>query len=425
MPFVPLSALDAPLELIERGSRALARSARRAVCGIRDATPDWLVDRTTPGGIIVNSWLDDFCYNPSVESPFVPPLQGGQCPTRYRPFIRLSFPRLGGGQPFIYSSQGALEVNGRIRGLKVEGNGANNLANWVVTLQHGLLNQPEAIAQTGLIQISRGSWGYPVTEEFRVVRSDGLADQCVQPIPPPNLTPPPLNILNPTYNFNIGGVIVPLTLVYVPIDVDLNVRVNPLFRFDLGGINIDVNFDGVDINFGDGRDDPFPFNFPNGDDPRTDPPPTYTPPNDRPATRDDIVDLTDKVNDIINTQTEMEEDIADLLDCERCEEQFTITTIEYGSEQSREQVIQPKGEYVKLTIDNAPLNRKTQNGIDAPDVIYAGWASFSIGSHQLPRQPAHYASSVFSTPPNATNFTYTLYEGFSARMMEAYRDEVQ
>jgi len=74
--------------------------------------------------------------------------------------------------------------------------------------------------------------------------------------------------------------------------------------------------------------------------------------------------------------------------------------------------------YVTLDITRKPLNAKTQEGELAQDLVYAGWFQFASEGYYYPRQPIHFSKAVFKAPLGATDYAYTLYEGFEARVVE-------
>lgn len=73
--------------------------------------------------------------------------------------------------------------------------------------------------------------------------------------------------------------------------------------------------------------------------------------------------------------------------------------------------------YVTLDITRKPVNAKTQEGELAQDLVYAGWFQFAAKGYYFPREPIHFSKAIFKAPFGATDYAYTLYEGFEAKVV--------
>lgn len=73
--------------------------------------------------------------------------------------------------------------------------------------------------------------------------------------------------------------------------------------------------------------------------------------------------------------------------------------------------------YVTLDITRKPVNAKTQEGELAQDLVYAGWFQFAAQGYYFPREPIHFSKAIFKAPFGATDYAYTLYEGFEAKVV--------
>lgn len=74
--------------------------------------------------------------------------------------------------------------------------------------------------------------------------------------------------------------------------------------------------------------------------------------------------------------------------------------------------------YITLDITKSPRNAKTQEGELAQDLVYAGWFQFAAKGYYFPREPIHFSKAIFKAPLGATDYAFTLYEGFEAKVVE-------
>lgn len=100
-------------------------------------------------------------------------------------------------------------------------------------------------------------------------------------------------------------------------------------------------------------------------------------------------------------------------------------TIEYGSANSRTIELPQFCEYVRIIVNEAPENRRSQSGGGAAaNVYYNGWYTFGAFGTEGDRLPVHYDDCAFFPPDGARFFSYTLYHGTTASAQVKYRREV-
>jgi hypothetical protein len=98
-------------------------------------------------------------------------------------------------------------------------------------------------------------------------------------------------------------------------------------------------------------------------------------------------------------------------------------TTGYASAQSRVITLPDYTYRVDLTIDSKPVNAKTQWGVDAPDIYYAGWYSFGGDGKQGDRKPVAWENGSYFPPEGAKTFTYTLQEGYTGTVSVLWKQE--
>lgn len=93
------------------------------------------------------------------------------------------------------------------------------------------------------------------------------------------------------------------------------------------------------------------------------------------------------------------------------------TTEDSGSSSPADEEQSDNIAYVTLDITRKPVNAKTQEGELAQDLLYAGWFQFAAKGYYFPREPIHFSKAIFKAPYGATDYAYTLYEGFEAKVV--------
>lgn len=185
---------------------------------------------------------------------------------------------------------------------------------------------------------------------------------------------------------------------------------DPAVTVQIPGLGIQIDFGSDGIHWGDYN--PLPVNLPSTQkDPRVPPPQRAADLCDCPC---DLTDVEKKLDDI---KTE-EDEIKDYVKPKEYEEH----TIVLGSGSGGVFNLPALTFGVGISLTSFPTNAKMQSGNGGPDVIYAGWHSFSTyASHQGVRNPIHYESQVYPVPLNATSFSYTLYNGFEGTVVAYYK----
>lgn len=357
--------LDVGLVINDMGTQ-IAESSREFGCRLWRSYPDsWT--RSTPGGSPARQFWNSVCDPPDPPLlPDPPAFTGGQCDFKYNLLVQVAvFPSTANcdrpGDPLqdifvvawgpitlVSLDQPAGNCGGFDRVFCVcHGNGA-------------FARNPDPV----VFPLAFGSSG-----RFESVRSISLApqsgepDTCGDPPPayPPDTPPQPgdetFNVTfdtDVTNNFNFD-------LSWNRVEFSIPVT----FEFEAGDVN--VNFDGIDLNLSPGNDwniEPPPRDFA----------PTPAP---TPAPNAEEFDETEK-----------------------------------PEEEAGEEEIGIEIAYITLDLTVIPTDAKTQWGRSGPDVFYAGWFEFRTEGFFYPRQPVHFQKNIFIPPRGATGYAYTLYEGF-------------
>ena len=212
--------------------------------------------------------------------------------------------------------------------------------------------------------LSIGGVGFTATlNEVFIERTDKLPDLCGDPETefPPDPERDPKDFVRQIivyYYNNQGDIIGDTTLI---LKADINADLSIPLTVNLGGIDIDIDFDG--------------FYFGGSDRDRNGGERTFLPPPDS----------------IEYEEIESEE--------------------ESGDEQTFEDVLV----WVKIDITQKPANAKTQWGDGGPNVYYCGWFEFVIAGSYTNRVPIHWENNIFLAPEGAKGYAYTLYQGFRGK----------
>ena len=75
-----------------------------------------------------------------------------------------------------------------------------------------------------------------------------------------------------------------------------------------------------------------------------------------------------------------------------------------------------KLKWVAVSLTSIPRNAKTEFGDGAPDVYYAGWFEWKAAGRCLPRIPIHFEDNVFPAPDGVTGYTFTVKQGYKAKV---------
>lgn len=237
------------------------------------------------------------------------------------------------------------------------------------------------------------------------------SSDCPQIPPPPAPTPPPPDRQRENAPITIAPNVTinaPVTLVGPSVNVSLNpsieVAVGPLnFNFSLGGVKVDVN-----PTFSPTVIVPI-VNLPGL-------PPDQPPrPNPLPPDGGDCPDPCEPVD---------YRRIEDAISAERkfyARAKTRLNQGQLGGGVGGSLGLPPRTRFVRVTVTQDPNSVKEQFGAGGPDVLYAGWCSWGVGSPG-DRTPISYRVSTFAVPPGANLFTWTIYTGGFAEI-DAFVEE--
>lgn len=385
----------------------MLRGAAGLVNQVNDQFPDWarpVPPILDPVGEGVSQLANQPRLIPRPQLPFT----GGQCcGTTYA--ITYNYVAAGVGQTV------SAAVTGKIGGPQIISGADGTLASVVpVTRCDGVVQLLLSWANVGIEAYQSG--------EYRGIIIDSVeplfgTDDCGDPLPifPPDIpTADDLTIIIPIV---ISPTLtIPVNFVYVRPEIDVNADVDLNFNIpvtvNLPDFNMNFSFDvgGVNINIGSGGNTTV---LPTKPDPR-DPKPVAKP--------------TPTGNDsdflyIINQLRRIKEVVDDTKEC-ACGTPTITQTVSYPAANSRVISLPAKAFLVRMTLTETPTNIRKQNGMDAPDVVYAGWAAFGYaGGGWEDRQPIDYAEKAFIPPREAQGFSYTCQVGCKASLIVYYEVE--
>ena len=231
-------------------------------------------------------------------------------------------------------------------------------------------------------------------------------DNCGNPSPPA-LPAPPLtstdltrDVYFPPTQGNPGGVvtvrIAPTINLPVQVDVNNNINASIHFNVEVDGINLDFSTHGVNITPSANFDSPVTL-------PKL--PPTAQPTTDTRSRKDaplgnvDLSEVLTKLDDIIACA---------------CDATGTVDATDYAEAESRVLTL-PDGAFaVLLHLSKINQGAKSESGLSAPDVHYAGWTSFGFSGSQGARTPIDFLYKWYNIPDRAQTFAYTCRVGYAA-----------
>lgn len=410
-----------PNASIPDNARNLGEAARAAACSLYQRYPRWLTGDYS--GLDVPSpqrFLWDFiCRDepPPVLPPgSPPPFVGGQCcDVVYRVIVQVN---VDGNATTV-----ALDRLGKIEGIKFRTVGTSDAdyqrAAYLISSE---AQTCRPVIEDLLGSVDADGGGVLEATVINIVRLDGQPDECGDRPPEfPDLLPEPED-LNFPINVNIDGfdISVPVSIpftVYPPI-----VNFAPEFSVNIGGMRVTFDLGGVNFTFNSPGNPP---RIPDGNDPRppSSQPPPVRPPSGSPGGACPDVDLTPVIARLIPIQSDVavtRENVELLLDCDRCRRP------EIGSPQLGVQKLPPASSgivplpdrtaWVGIDILEMPELPRTQIGLDAPNVYYAGWFSMGSGDNNGERGAIRYRSNAYPVEEGITNFTYTLYPGYKGEV---------
>lgn len=365
----------------------LVREAGKFACNVMRNFPTW-ASRGVPFFPGYNQgFFESICTDPPLAPQIpAPPFQGGQCPIVYD----VTHDALSGANLVVQTNR----LNGPIYGIVITGVGEGN------TVGYGIRHGTNQILGLGFVTVEawRDAGGIP--KIYSVVPVNG-SDECGDPPPtlPPELPTPPeiSNAIDVSIAPNVT-INIPIVYIRPSLDVDLNlnipVEINLAPTVHLPSINIG-------FSFGDRGVEVFPT-LPPANDPRRFPLPDTRQPEPivRRQPERDFSDLKKLLEDI--------------KDC-TCEQEGTLNSIEYFPSRSRTVNLPPRTKYCTLTLTANNTPYKHAAGINAPDVVYAGWCSFWIAGSPEKRVPIDYETNCYLPPSkDASKFSYTCRVGCEA-----------
>lgn len=386
----------------------MAREAAKLVNDVNDLFPDW----ARPVPRIIEPWGD--AVRTIAGRPGPPPIPalpfvGGQCcSTTYEIVYQYLTP---GGTSTVTAAftgkLGAPQITSSPDGLLG--------ASIPYTRCDGVVQRLAGWANVDPQAYKDGLYG-PISIAAVTPLFGGL-NNCGDPLPvyPPVI--PSDDDLRRTGDIVIApGLTIPVAFVYVRPDIDVDVNVDAKFNIpvtiNLPDFNIDFNFDvgGININIGTGGGGTTLPTKPDTRDPK--PQPSFKETN------------YDAEFRFINSQLRrLREQVDELEEC-ACDTPTIVRTVSYPAAVARVIALPPRTFLVRLTIVDKPANPKTQWGSGAPDVYYAGWASFGYaGGGWSDRMPIDYLEKSFIPPRQPQGFSYTCYVAFSASLTVYYEED--
>lgn len=377
----------------------IADSAKNFACELYRAQPGALIP--TPFSDLLHQVWDGFCGDPprdpaNLPPPATSPFQGGQCCDSYYDVYGVvnyfNVPNPGQERQFGEYLLG--KIDGIVSNISPDG------ASRQFQLKYTRCNGSSIYKNVLSVSIDDPLADAQIT---RVVLVSGK-DDCGNPpkeyppgqVPPGGFTSPPTPITfndnttnNYIFNFTPPAAPAKPALAPPPIVINyFNASFNPDFK-----IPISFNFNGT-INFGGGGTD---YN------------------------QDD----RDKINNINNTTNNTNNSVSNINNTTSQTKTDINNFINIVNNQppKPEDFNPPKpavlpGTYaesylaaVEVTLTSYPKNIRSQEGGNAPDVLYAGWFEFMREGKALPRQPIHFEKAVFVAPTGVDGYAYTLYTG--------------
>lgn len=386
----------------------MANAARRGVCRAFKKAPAAFV-----GGPLDNpvaqAWdgLARRLCDPINETPddASDPIPGGYCTD-----VLYSFKYRSRNTPSDpWTESGTLTRYGPIRGLYLDRVSDTAMA---ITLSSNGSTLPGTPTQEQLGFVSGEGANTGSAELLDVQRVDGQPDNCGDI--PPNYPQQPLQPEDLDYDDTLiaGGKPVKVPVSIKPVEVAVGIQIKPEFNIAIGGANISLDITGAKINISP------TFNYgvtlaPKFDlrDPRPQPVfPTPSPDQDRKDNQDALKGIKDKLD-------EVGEDVEDAKQC-ACDEPPTESLVPdlLGSGNSGDFLLPERTKFVRLSISAQPANPRRQNGVNAPDVLYAGWAWYKYLNGCATREPIDAADKAYLVPDDQepARFAFTCQTGFTA-----------
>lgn len=372
----------------------IADKAADFACDLYQAFPGAII--RTPIGAFNRGLMDSLCgpRGKLPPAPNTPPFPGGQCPcVEYIVSYTAIDPANGADQ------SGSVVAIGPIGGVQRVDESEEISSDFLI---EGVCNSEgeQTGSQLGDL-LYNGSPGGKATITS-VVRVDGEADSCGDP---PGTWDPSLPDEIPDGSRSGDTVInnndgTSITLPIAIIGSGNVVNLSPEFKVDVGGVEVTFDLGGVKIDFGSKDQDP------------------ALPPPRNNSSADNFERIEREIRNIREKQDQQQDDLdqikKDRNDSPPPDEDPDIEQEEDEEESDSGDKEVDKLQYVCIHLTKLP--NRVQWGDGAPNVYYAGWLEFRVKDCLLPRQPIHFANSIFKAPDGATGFAYTLTNGAKGKV---------
>lgn len=392
-----------------------ANAARRGVCRAFRGAPAAIVGSPLDNAA-ARAWqgLAERLCNPLPEPLPEPsdPVPGGQCAGRaYQITYRY---RNTPSDSWITASP--ITRNGAIGGIVLKRTSETAMQ---ITLFHSGGGSGGSGVEEPLGFVSGESGSVGSAEMLSVTPVDGLPDDCGDVPPNYPIQPADAGDLDYLDTIPVGGKPTQFPITINPVKVDVGIQVKPEFNVNIGGIQVNLDITGAKITISPTLNiNPV---LPPALDPRPEPPPAVQPPQDPGQADEDIGDALESLAEAIEEVKEISE-AAKTCACEE-EPEVSLVPDLLGSGASGDYLLPEGTRFVRVSLSTQPSNPRRQNGLSAPDVLYAGWAWYKYlngCSERLPLDSAEKSYPV-ETEVVPTRFAFTCNTGFSA-VATAYKE---
>jgi len=353
----------------------LMNGGRKFACRLWTAYPDQFSRNQGLGRNMVETYWNNMCDDP--PPPKFPPFEGGQCPVVYDIFYREG--DVPGQMPSLNSGRNV--TSARLQGPLTECSVREtvNTAYLKVTNYVGIQREAEG-----------GHRGSTYLRKLFIVRADNQPDLCGNPAPvyPPTTPPQPgqESYDAPITNNDGTDFTVPLGWFNIDFNLPLTINVGPP-QLDF---TMELNVDGIDLNFGPDKE------FPDGT-------PKPSGPGGEDKLNDKIFDNTQNTNDKIDDVSKKTDDILDKIG-----EDYIDLTDYTGTEQPAEDEAEeddPEVEFIIVDVIGEPKKGKTILFDDPNDNVYfAGYFHWMVDAAYSEILRIRKASNVFVKPYWATGY---------------------
>jgi hypothetical protein len=205
-------------------------------------------------------------------------------------------------------------------------------------------------------------------------------------------------------------VIVPVVFLRPTLEVNPTVNINPEVTVNVGGIDVNFNFGGINFNVNPTVVLP------------TAPGSPALPPNSPDLDKDRPPNLSPWVCPEGFTDADREL-LRDIKDC-ACDEEGLIVGVTLGSGSSGTYTLPANCLGILITLTKTPSGVKAQfGGGNAPNVVFPGWSSYGYANHFDERVPLSYGSAFrVKTSEVFSQFCFTCTYGAEATITAVVRE---